>query len=65
MVPSLFQPKGAKNPTVFQLMYWVFGFNAKNSISTNKTVILFQHSALGSTIGVHWALYPIFSTYLQ
>jgi hypothetical protein len=42
-----------------------FGFNAKNMISANKTMVLLRQSAVGTIIGGHWALCPINSTYLQ
>ena len=42
-----------ENPNFFQLMHWVFGFNVKNPISSNKNMVSFQHSALGSRHH-HW-----------
>ena len=53
-----------KNPTFFRSMHWVFGFNARNLVFANKTMVLFQHLAIGTNIGGHWALCPIISTYL-
>ena len=37
--------KGGKISTFFQPMHWVFGFNAKNPMSVNKPMVLFQHWA--------------------
>ena len=39
--------KGGENPTFFRPMHWVFCFNAKNLSFANKTMVLFQLSALG------------------
>ena len=40
--------QGWEKPNLFWPMHWILGFNAKNHTSANKTMVLFQHSALGT-----------------
>ena len=50
---SKFINQGWENPNFFWPLYWVFGFNAKNPIPANETMVLFQHSALDNRHH-HW-----------
>ena len=66
--PPLASPKGEKIPFLFRPMYWVFGFNAKNSYFCEMKPWFYfktQHPIVSNIISGHWALCPIISTYLQ
>jgi hypothetical protein len=46
--------QGWKTYNSIWLMHWVFGFNARNLIFANKTMVSFQNLAIGTTNGGHW-----------